>query len=450
MPLTSSGQIDLNSMHVEAGGTTGTECSMNDADIRGLISKGAAAQMGFNEWYGASAIATPQNTSSFTSIPYGSTSVIVGGYKFMYAHDNGDFQVIFNNNSSTTMSAVSTDDGASWGITTMTYNGSQGDYGSILSAGNAQRDYYTFGSAGGVYTFRTSGKFSIMNWWLYQDNGVILQIPNSQNVGQGRYVLARDQSNKTGQIIGFNHSPQVAWQWNGNTSSSSGTITSSNVTTFSMPATANSQYMLGFTDMWKKGNDLFVIGSSASSSTTPILAFTSSNGGSSYSSTTIRTRNTSTEINHSPYIDGLGHASAIDQANDDYYLIISVTNNSMEQRFELWKTTASNKGTSWTNITTDMVGDVFGRAASSDYGSIRDIDVYGGCWVIAWTGVTGTNQSYSAQDAYTLLDGGWGSSGWVIHATTPYNSSQTTFRKVCINSNKKALGLELNTLRRFY
>lgn len=56
MPLTTSGQIDLNAMHVEAGGTTGTECTLNDADIRGMISKASGAQMGFNEWYGASSV----------------------------------------------------------------------------------------------------------------------------------------------------------------------------------------------------------------------------------------------------------------------------------------------------------------------------------------------------------------------------------------------------------
>ena len=32
----SSGQISLNDIHVEAGGS-GTQVSMNDADIRGLI-----------------------------------------------------------------------------------------------------------------------------------------------------------------------------------------------------------------------------------------------------------------------------------------------------------------------------------------------------------------------------------------------------------------------------
>ena len=41
MVLQSSGAISLNDMHVEAGGASGTQCTINDADIRGLISKGS-------------------------------------------------------------------------------------------------------------------------------------------------------------------------------------------------------------------------------------------------------------------------------------------------------------------------------------------------------------------------------------------------------------------------
>lgn len=55
MALQTSGAISINDLHVEAGGTTGTLASMNDADIRDLISKTAGAQMSLSEWYGASA-----------------------------------------------------------------------------------------------------------------------------------------------------------------------------------------------------------------------------------------------------------------------------------------------------------------------------------------------------------------------------------------------------------
>ena len=53
--IPTSGAISLNQMHTEAGGTSGTEVSINDADIRALINKAESVQMSFSEWYGASA-----------------------------------------------------------------------------------------------------------------------------------------------------------------------------------------------------------------------------------------------------------------------------------------------------------------------------------------------------------------------------------------------------------
>ena len=54
MALQSSGAISLNDMHVEVGGTSGTTCSLNDSDIRGLIGKASGATSSFNQFYGAS------------------------------------------------------------------------------------------------------------------------------------------------------------------------------------------------------------------------------------------------------------------------------------------------------------------------------------------------------------------------------------------------------------
>lgn len=54
MALQSSGQISLDDLHVEAGGTSGTQCSMNDSDIRGLIGLSSANQAAMNAFYGAS------------------------------------------------------------------------------------------------------------------------------------------------------------------------------------------------------------------------------------------------------------------------------------------------------------------------------------------------------------------------------------------------------------
>jgi len=37
MALQSSGAISLNDIHIEAGGSSGSNCSINDADIRALV-----------------------------------------------------------------------------------------------------------------------------------------------------------------------------------------------------------------------------------------------------------------------------------------------------------------------------------------------------------------------------------------------------------------------------
>jgi len=55
MGLQTSGAISLNQIHVEAGGSSGTLCAINNADIRALIGKSSGATMSFSEWYGASA-----------------------------------------------------------------------------------------------------------------------------------------------------------------------------------------------------------------------------------------------------------------------------------------------------------------------------------------------------------------------------------------------------------
>lgn len=54
MALQTSGAISLNQIHVEAGGSSGTQASINDTDIRDMIGKGSGAQASFSEYYGAS------------------------------------------------------------------------------------------------------------------------------------------------------------------------------------------------------------------------------------------------------------------------------------------------------------------------------------------------------------------------------------------------------------
>ena len=71
MPLQTSGAISLNQMHIEAGGTSGTIVTLNDADIRGLtpgagktISTVSGSAVDFADFYGAS------DVSVFNSFSY--------------------------------------------------------------------------------------------------------------------------------------------------------------------------------------------------------------------------------------------------------------------------------------------------------------------------------------------------------------------------------------------
>ena len=54
MPLPSSGAIDLNSLHRQVGGTSATQCSLNDVDIRSLTGASSGATQSIDSYYGTS------------------------------------------------------------------------------------------------------------------------------------------------------------------------------------------------------------------------------------------------------------------------------------------------------------------------------------------------------------------------------------------------------------
>ena len=75
--IPTSGNITLNQMHTEAGGTSGTACTLNDSDIRGLIGKSSGVSMFFNEWYGAAAEFQVNFTPGFWTIQLGGGAFLV-------------------------------------------------------------------------------------------------------------------------------------------------------------------------------------------------------------------------------------------------------------------------------------------------------------------------------------------------------------------------------------
>ena len=90
MPLQTSGSISLNEIHIEAGGSSGTQATINDSDIRGLtpgsgytILTGSGTTIDFGDFYGASNI-PPVGQQNYLSaglftftVPTGVTSVCV-------------------------------------------------------------------------------------------------------------------------------------------------------------------------------------------------------------------------------------------------------------------------------------------------------------------------------------------------------------------------------------
>lgn len=74
MGLQSSGAISLNQLHVEVGGTSGTICSLNDSDIRGLIGVSNQGSQNIQQYYGSSSITAAYDSTVTTDLKGHSTS----------------------------------------------------------------------------------------------------------------------------------------------------------------------------------------------------------------------------------------------------------------------------------------------------------------------------------------------------------------------------------------
>lgn len=84
MATPASGAISLDQIHVEAGGSSGTTCTINDADIRSLAGVGNNANASFSTYYNRAADAsfsmTVGHRSVTTSGQYSSTTNVWRGY----------------------------------------------------------------------------------------------------------------------------------------------------------------------------------------------------------------------------------------------------------------------------------------------------------------------------------------------------------------------------------
>jgi hypothetical protein len=204
MPLQSSGAISLNEIHIEAGGTSGSQASINDADIRALIGKASGAQMSFSEWYGASAVSLntwPLAGPATAPSPWGSqsrtdASFAQVGCNYAQKHDTANDRLEHRFS---------------------TFNSSAPQTFSYAYQGYTGLDSATF-EAKAVYSVSSSGTVgSVGN-------------PTAGSPSSGTWTTVSTSS----------YSP--IWQWTVTVSSGSGTRTLSGSATFYMRASLSGTY----------------------------------------------------------------------------------------------------------------------------------------------------------------------------------------------------------------
>ena len=94
MALQSSGAISLNDIHQEVGGTSGTQVSLNDADVRALIGKASGAQSSFSEFYGASSFDADTNQLVYIRNFSSSNTTYNFGYNYSTSSSGGKNPVV--------------------------------------------------------------------------------------------------------------------------------------------------------------------------------------------------------------------------------------------------------------------------------------------------------------------------------------------------------------------
>ena len=154
MALPSSGALSLNAMHVEAGGSSGTSASINDSDIRGLISKASGAQMSFSEWYGASN--TVWTTDLTVGYLFGKTNSIYGF--------NADNAIGSLSDNTVDFKSGAICENLAWGTATqiisfaITGNVTNAGFTTMTVNGNS------FNRTSATYNYNSSGNFTEWYW----------------------------------------------------------------------------------------------------------------------------------------------------------------------------------------------------------------------------------------------------------------------------------------------
>ena len=178
MALQTSGAISLNDIHVEAGGTSQTTCTINDSDIRSLspasgftIPTGSGTTIDFGDFYGASSAAvyvgaaalSPTSHPNWDSSSEASPSIPgQNGDLVILVHGSGSGMSVYHNdgiriNDSSALNTVATYATSSTSAGTINW----GVYWWIKASGQTNPyyahyydNYAGYGLSGGVMVFR--------------------------------------------------------------------------------------------------------------------------------------------------------------------------------------------------------------------------------------------------------------------------------------------------------
>lgn len=195
MALPTSGALTLNAIHIEAGGSSGTTCSLNDTDIRGLtaasgrtINSTQGTNIDFADFYGASAVTTAADVSLTMTIGgASSTSTVqyVGTTRIRYrGYDNSG-----------------------------TYDSSVTSFGSLSTSsftnyfgGNTINEIYNFGTS---YSSVSSGPYGNVKLLLRINAGNV----SNSNSSFKQMVIGSTTYNRTDATYSADSSLS-SWTWN--------------------------------------------------------------------------------------------------------------------------------------------------------------------------------------------------------------------------------------------
>ena len=223
MALATSGALTLDQIHIEAGGSTGTTCSLNDSDIRGLtaasgrtINSTLGTNIDFADFYGASSVAASYTRSSITPASYiPSPSFGTRSYLFYENTNYSDRYSIYANGNSGTSGQNVQDSGAAQFVD------SNGDTQTLV------RIAYSEGYKNNAIFVVTLLGHNVTSNWSLTIGSLPAITPGSNFTGQSGFStwIAQSNSNNTVTDSSLNSSNVTVFSWKHTNNSGGGYIT---------------------------------------------------------------------------------------------------------------------------------------------------------------------------------------------------------------------------------